>query len=562
MFSIVSNLASRLTSPQIRCKASKCLSFPFHLFTIMPSQVNVGLILFAVFLGYKLLTQKSAKLPFPPGPKGLPILGSAFSMPTSHVWIGFNEWAKTWGPIMSFTAMGARYVLVSDYKIADEMLGKTGSEYADRPSLEMAKLSGWDRALSLMTYGDKLREYRKLIGRVIGTRGNMSRFDSVEEYQANMFVKRVLDNPTDAAGAIRKTAGAMILHLTYGYKIQETGVDPLVNLADEAMADFGDITRPGAYIVELFPFLRNIPAWFPFFSFKKRALECIDTCNALSDIPFAFCEQQLEKGEENNSFCAALLKDEAMTKDHLNELKWAAASFYAAGSDTVCRQLYVPVSVFANYRAKKTVSVIYCYFLACCIYPDIQRKAQAEVDRVVGKDRLPTLADRDSLPYVAAVIKELYRWLPIIPLAVPHRATRDTIYKDYFIPKGTDVIVNVWKYLHDPVEYPDPFTFNPERFFGPNPAPAPHDRGLFGYGRRICPGIHLPLPMNNLQAEVSVFINVVKAVAALQIQCPLDANGKPIVPTPKRPVEFKCTVKPRSQHVVGLLEETLRTSEV
>lgn len=96
--------------------------------------------------------------------------------------------------------------------------------------------------------------------------------------------------------------------------------------------------------------------------------------------------------------------------------------------------------------------------MAAVLYPEVQRKAQAEVDSIVGKDRLPSFQDRESLPYVEAVVKELYRWLPIVPLgtleayqrikpetdtlylAVPHRAMQDNVYKGYYIPK--DSLVN------------------------------------------------------------------------------------------------------------------------
>ncbi|KAK7015191.1 hypothetical protein VNI00_019160 [Paramarasmius palmivorus] len=456
----------------------------------MVSSLDYAAIAVAGFLVYKITTRKTSGYPLPPGPKGLPIVGSAFEMPKTRAWQTFSDWGDVWGPIMSFTAIGQTFVLVSDHKVAEELLGKTGSLFADRPTMEMAELTGWSRALSAARYKRD---------------SGVSEIDRSEDYQANMFLKRVLDNPTDPAAATRKTAGAMILHITYGYK--RRGRDPLVKLADDALAEFSDITRPGAYIVEFFPFLKHIPLWFPFFSFHKRAAACRKNCDALSEAPFAFCKKQVASGDENDSYCAALLKDETITESHMEDLKWSAASFYGAGADT-------------------TVSVVYCYFLACCLFPEVQAKAQAEIEAVVGNDRLPSFQDQKSLPYIDALVKELYRWLPIVPLAVPHRAMQDSVFQGYFIPKDTNVIANVWKFLHDPTVYKDPMSFNPERFLGPNPEPAPQDRGLFGYGRRTCPGLYLS------QAEVSVWINVVKAVAGLQVECAVDGNGQKIVPVP------------------------------
>jgi len=72
------------------------------------------------------------------------------------------------------------------------------------------------------------------------------------------------------------------------------------------------------------------------------------------------------------------------------------------------------------------------------------RKAQEELDRVVGSERLPRLSDQEDLPYVSALIKELFRWACPVPFGVPKRATEDNTYKGYFIPAGATIIENVW----------------------------------------------------------------------------------------------------------------------
>jgi cytochrome P450 len=92
----------------------------------------------------------------------------------------------------------------------------------------------------------------------------------------------------------------------------------------------------------------------------------------------------------------------------------------------------------------QSVAVGYSFFLAMTLNPDVQAKAQVEIDQVVGLDRLPTLADKDRLPYLNAVIKELLRWSPVAPLALPHAANEDGFYDGYFIPKDSILIPNVW----------------------------------------------------------------------------------------------------------------------
>ena len=82
--------------------------------------------------------------------------------------------------------------------------------------------------------------------------------------------------------------------------------------------------------------------------------------------------------------------------------------------------------------------------MAMACYPEVQLKACAELDAVVGSGRLPTFADRDRLPYVAAVVKEALRWQSVVPLGLPHRSREDDEFRGYFIPAGSCVVVNLW----------------------------------------------------------------------------------------------------------------------
>jgi len=119
--------------------------------------------------------------------------------------------------------------------------------------------------------------------------------------------------------------------------------------------------------------------------------------------------------------------------------------------------------------------------------PDVVTKAQEELDRVVGKGHLPDFSDRDNLPYINALVKELLQWNPPVPMGIPKRTTQDDVYRGYFIPAGTTVIENIWAVFRDPGIYPDPEAFNPDRFLKDgkiNPLVLnPEDR-VFGYRRR------------------------------------------------------------------------------
>jgi cytochrome P450 len=127
------------------------------------------------------------------------------------------------------------------------------------------------------------------------------------------------------------------------------------------------------------------------------------------------------------------------------------------------------------------------FFLAMVLNPKAMKKAQEELDRVVGKGELPDFSHKDNLPYIDALIKEVLRWSPPLPIALPNKAMKDDVYRGHFIPAGAIVIQNVWAVCRDPKIYPDPETFNPDRFLKDgkiNPLVFnPEDR-IFGTGRR------------------------------------------------------------------------------
>jgi hypothetical protein len=81
------------------------------------------------------------------------------------------------------------------------------------------------------------------------------------------------------------------------------------------------------------------------------------------------------------------------------------------------------------------------FFIAMITFPDVQKKAQSEIDRVIGSDRLPNYDDQLSLPYVTAVLREVVRWKPLVPLGLPHASKNDDIYQGYYIPKGKPLIL-------------------------------------------------------------------------------------------------------------------------
>lgn len=206
----------------------------------------------------------------------------------------------------------------------------------------------------------------------------------------------------------------------------------------------------------------------------------------------------------------------------------------------------------------QTVSSLSCFFLAMTLYPQVQQRAQEELDAVLSSGTMPTFADRPQLPYIEAITREALRWHPTLPQSVAHRATADNTYRGYFIPEGTLLVENTWTILHDEKIYPDePRAFKPERFLNEkgqidenvfNPSKV-----AFGAGRRICAGRHV--------ADADIWITIAFVLRVFTIAKAEDQEGKEITPKVRftngvisHPEAFVCNIKPRSSEYEELVQ--------
>lgn len=130
------------------------------------------------------------------------------------------------------------------------------------------------------------------------------------------------------------------------------------------------------------------------------------------------------------------------------------------------------------------------------------KKAQRELDALVGKDRRVSESDLKNLPYLQAVIKETLRLYPAAPLSIPHESMEDCNVSGYFIPKGTRLILNLHKIHRDPLVWPEMSEFRPERFLTTHKHVNLRGQNFelipFSSGRRMGPGVSLALQVMGL----------------------------------------------------------------
>ncbi|KAF9560814.1 cytochrome P450 [Agrocybe pediades] len=503
-----------------------------------------ALVILVVLVTYGWKRRQSRNVLLPPGPPGYPIIGNVYDIPQGYAWLTYNEWAKTYGDVFRFEVFGKTTIVLNSLKAAMEVLDKKSSTSSDRPRLVMAdELMGWDWDFAHMAYSDRWRRHRRIFHQYFQPR-NLSSYYPIQKKVTSNLLSQLGRSPENFAAHVRQYVGSVVLSAAYGYEVQAEN-DFYIKLVHKAMQPLLSSVHAGHYLVDFLPLLKHVPSWFPGAGFKRKAKEWAANAHALRDIPFNNVKQSIVDGTSKQSFVYdnldKIANDTTLANRQEEEaeiIRNSAGMVYLAGSDT-------------------TVSVVQSWILAMAHHPEIQKKAQAEVDRVVGDSRLPDFEDRPAMPYVEAMILEIMRWGVVTPLALPHRMVHDDVYEGYTIPAGATVTANVWAILHDEEIYPDPFKFNPERFLENGKLvfkqPDPTSIGAFGFGRRICPGRYL--------ASNSGWIAISSILATYDISKAKDEHGNTIEPLIEyadglvsHPKPFKVSITPRSENSKKLVE--------
>ncbi|KDQ55519.1 hypothetical protein JAAARDRAFT_37534 [Jaapia argillacea MUCL 33604] len=484
-------------------------------------------------------TRKKQSLPYPPGPKPLPLVGNVLDIPLKQLWLGATEWAKRYGEIVHLNVFGVSLVFLNSADVAFDLMEKRGAIYSDKPKLVMCgELCGCENMVAFNGYGDQMRRYRRLMQKALGT-GAIKQYEPLLEIESHPFLRRLIAKPANYVDHIRRYAGTLTLGVVYGHQVTSDN-DPHFRMAEDCVGILANEIASGGGIwpVDVFPSLQYLPNWFPGAGFKAKAVVWKKKMEDWVDEPFQAIKEKMKTGAAPSCFCSVLLEDSKTTDHQLEfDVKWTANSMYAASLDT-------------------TITVMSHFIHAMVNNPDVVAKAQKEIDAIVGNGRLPNFKDRANLPYVECVWTETLRWAVPVPLGLPHRLMEDDVYKDMFLGKGSLIFANIWAMLRDEKLYPNPEQFNPERYQVPVDEVTEKKRDprhyVFGFGRRQCPGKHL--------IESSGWLLMAAMLATLDFKKAVDEHGNVIEPDVtfdnsvfRTPSVFKCDIRPRSEQALKVI---------
>ncbi|KAI0253723.1 cytochrome P450 [Lactifluus subvellereus] len=478
-------------------------------------------------------------LPYPPGPPSRPIIGNLFDVPKESPWTKYADISNNYGDIFCLRIFGQVIVVLNSLSAIKDLLEKRGDVYADRPMLSIMEILELDWLLPISRKSKSWREGRRLLDRSLRPGGTTSYRHMMEE-KTRTFLAKLLDTPKHFRDHIELLQGRLVMSLTYGYDLKDN--DDIITAPVQATEIMSQLILPGAALVNHLPFLRHIPSWTPWFSYEPLARIGRNLAQRMKNEPIDFVKNAMHEGTAIPSLASKYLQEieylnlpERQRQEEI--IKRTLGSIFGAGSDT-------------------TVSSMTSLFLALVLYPEVKKKAQAELDSLLGRDRLPTFGDRPHLPYIDAMCKELMRWQLVTPMGIPHASTEDDVYRGFFIPKGSIMVANAWAILHDPESYPDPEAFKPERFLNEDGTVRddPAISLAFGVGKRICPGRHF--------VDATLFIVASSVVSVFDVTKAKDENGHEIpvdvVMSIRsgiviQPEEFSCCIVPRDKHAEELI---------
>ncbi|KAK7443507.1 hypothetical protein VKT23_015679 [Stygiomarasmius scandens] len=478
-----------------------------------------------------------------PGPKGLPILGNLLQVPRSCAWLKFTEWRKKYGDLIYLNVAGQDIVVIGNSKIAADLLDRRSAIYSDRPKNIVARLLTGDMVFAFSQHDDLWRTMRRGSQEALGPQIT-KKYCTMQEVEGIILLGDLLKDPDNWDAHLRRAAASLVISVIYGVPPIRNYLDPDIVRVNLFVERALHAAAPGSFLVEYFTWMQYLPRWMS--PWRRYAEDTFKRDSVMFENLFADAKKRLASGDETPSVAADVIRDNKSLGMSDQQAAWFSATLYAAGSETTSGQVAWVI-------------------LAMILYPETQKKAQEELDRVVGRGRLPTFRDYESLPYIRAIVKEILRWRGVGPLAVPHRLCQDDVYDGYYLKKDTICVVNVWALNRDPDVYgADADDFNPSRHLDSSGKLAPavpdtkdENHHTFGFGRRICVGRHL--------SKNSMFMQIASLLWAFEITPGKDANGNIVLPDPMdgiddglvvRPPDFPATIKPRFPEAPSLIVQT------
>ncbi|XP_071482221.1 cytochrome P450 2J2-like [Diadema antillarum] len=433
--------------------------------------VLLGVVFFLILSWMLKSNRDRRRFNLPPGPSNLPrplnyisAFASIFQNPITAIY----NLSKRYGDVVYFNLGERTMVFLSTPELVNEILVKKADVTTGRePDKEFKAVLDYNGGVILSEGADWVDHRRfgltALRNFGMGKRSLESRINEEARMLKDVFSSKG-GAPVDPHAYFVSAVSNIICAITFGHRFEYS--DPLFQ---KLTKDLNDIVAEEPSIIQYFPsFIRNgrrnkLLSIQDYMNKEVKEHEKTFDPNDVRDVIDMYISQvrELEKTGQRSELSM--------------EKAWTMVfDFFLAGTETTSTTMVWAILFMAG-------------------YPDIQKKVVAEIQREIGFDSAPSYELQKKMPYTQAVLTEILRFRPIAPIGVPHRATADMKIKDYDIPKGTNIGMNILYIHHDPKVWGDPEVFRPERFLSKDGKSfVKHDAFMpFGAGRRKCLGEQL-----------------------------------------------------------------------
>ncbi|KAL7757138.1 hypothetical protein ACKLNR_011665 [Fusarium oxysporum f. sp. zingiberi] len=460
-----------------------------------------------LFVAFKRRIRIPSGYRLPPGPKGWPLIGSAHELgpyPRNQ----FQKWAAQYGEVFQVQIGLQRWVVLNSPDAIKDVLDKQSSLTSGRPPMPVFhnQVSG-DWRLVSMDYGPKWRRLRTALHHCLSPKV-ADELRPGQEFESGQLLHDILmanQNEENFYDHVRRYATSVVMTAAYGQRIPSYDSNDFHEVY-KIMDELNLAAQPLGFVANDIPILYQLPEWMHWW--KKRAFAMRDRQTRIWTAHWEKLKAQFREDKAPPCFAKSFLES-AMKEGGLTEEEglYLGGTLVEAGSGTTSATILTAIK----------------YLMA---NPRVQDRAFEELSTVIGSDRLPTFEDEASLPYIRSIAKEVLRMRPIVTAAVPHYNYTDVFYKDFIIPRGSNIAVCAYVPHYDENRIGFPNEFRPERYlnhtlksaaYANQGDPNLRDHFSFGHGRRICSGIHV--------AENSIFIVLARLLWAYAIRPPFKADG-------------------------------------
>ncbi|XP_009763141.1 geraniol 8-hydroxylase-like [Nicotiana tabacum] len=436
-------------------------------------------------------TSKRCNKKLPPGPIPLPLIGNLHNILGGQPHQSLTKLAEKYGPIISLRLGQITTVVISSSAVAKEVIQKQDLAFSSRTIPDaIHALNHYQFSVIWLPVHSRWRSLRKIMNTYIfsGNRLDANQHLRSQKIQDLIAYCRRCSQTGDAVN-IGQAAFETSMNLLSSTIFSKDVVDPYANSGKEFKDAVCKITEEAGKpnLADYFPLLKRIDPQGIRRCVGKNFDKLLQQIEVLID-------ERLEESRKSPTRDSIDVLDvllntsqedpEAIDRNHIERL---CLDLFIAGTDTTSNTLeWAMVEIMRK--------------------PDIMEKAKAELAEVIGKGKIVEEADVARLPYLQYIVKETLRMYPTVPFMI-RKVDQDVEACGYFVPRASQVLVNLWSIGRDPTIWEEPLVFKPERFWGSKVDVRGQDFEFipFGAGRRICPG--LPLANRTVPVMLGSLLN-------------------------------------------------------